>query len=68
MGADLRHCSMQRARLAAAEFWRVGLPSACVEGLDLHGAAVDDLLEDQQAFLRQQGVCAAADVTKELYT
>ena len=68
MGADLRDCSMQRARLAAAEFWRVGLPSARVEGLDLHGAAVDDLLEDQQAFLRQQGVCAAADVTRELYT
>ncbi len=68
MGADLRDCSMQRARLAAAEFWRVGLPSARVEGLDLHGAAVDDLLEDQQAFLRQQGVFTIADVTKELYT
>lgn len=65
MGADLRHCSMRRARLAAAEFWRAGLPPARVEGLDLRGAAVDDLLEDQQAFLRQQGVCISAEVTRE---
>lgn len=56
MGADLRDCSMRRARLAAAEFWRVGLPPARVAGLDLRGAAVDDLLEDQQAFLCHQGV------------
>jgi hypothetical protein len=27
-----------------------------VAGLDLRGAAVQDLLEDQQQFLRQQGV------------
>ncbi|MBM3222400.1 MAG: nitrate reductase [Candidatus Tectomicrobia bacterium] len=56
MGADLRDCSMRRARLAAAEFWREGLPAAMVAGLDIHGAAVDDLLEDQQVFLRQQHV------------
>ena len=56
MGADLRDCSMRRARLAAAEFWRAGLPPARVAGLDLRGAAVDDLLEEQQAFLCQQGV------------
>jgi len=68
MGADLRECSMLRTRLAAAEFWRPGLPPACVVGLDLRGAAVDDLLEDQQAFLRQQGVLTAADMTEELST
>src|SRR6266699_2603676 len=28
MGADLRDCSMRRSRLAAAEFWRAGLPPA----------------------------------------
>jgi DMSO/TMAO reductase YedYZ molybdopterin-dependent catalytic subunit len=56
MGADLRDCSMRRARLAAAEFWRAGLRPARVAGLDLRGAAVDDLLEEQQAFLHQQGV------------
>jgi uncharacterized protein YjbI with pentapeptide repeats len=56
MGADLRGCSMRQARLAAAEFWRPGMPQARVEGLDLRGASVEDLLEDQQEFLRQQGV------------
>jgi hypothetical protein len=56
MGADLRQCSMRQARLAAAEFWRPGTPPARVEGLDLQGAHIDDLLEDQQQFLRQQGV------------
>ena len=56
MGADLRHCSMRQARLAAAEFWRPGLPPARVDGLDLRGASIDDLLETQQQFLRQQGV------------
>jgi hypothetical protein len=56
MGADLRHCSMRQARLAAAEFWRPGLPPARVEGLDMRGAYVEDLLEEQQRFLRQQGV------------
>jgi hypothetical protein len=56
MGADLRQCSMRRARLAAAEFWRPGTSPARVEGLDLRGAYIDDLLEDQQQFLRQQGV------------
>jgi DMSO/TMAO reductase YedYZ molybdopterin-dependent catalytic subunit len=61
MGADLRHCSMRRARLAAAEFWRAGLPPARVAGLDLRGAAVDDLLEEQQAFLYQQGVFPQGD-------
>src|SRR5262252_8600717 len=50
MGADLRDCSMRGARLAAAEFWRAGLPPARVTGLDLHGAALDDLLEAQQTF------------------
>jgi hypothetical protein len=66
MGADLRDCSMLRARLAAAEFWRPGLPPARVAGLALRGAAVDDLLEDQQAFLYQQGVLA--DMPEELAT
>ena len=61
MGADLRDCSMRRAHLAAAEFWRTGLPPARVAGLDLRGAAVDDLLEDQQAFLSQQGVFPQGD-------
>ncbi|MGQ4810428.1 Protein-methionine-sulfoxide reductase catalytic subunit MsrP [Candidatus Entotheonellaceae bacterium PAL068K] len=56
MGADLRHCSMRQARLAAAEFWRPGEPPARVEGLDLHGAHVEDLLEAQQQYLWQQGV------------
>jgi DMSO/TMAO reductase YedYZ molybdopterin-dependent catalytic subunit len=56
MGADVRDCRMRQARLAAAEFWRRGLPPARVEGLDLQGAYIDDLLEDQQQFLRQQGV------------
>jgi hypothetical protein len=60
MGADLRHCSMRQTRLAAAEFWRPGLPPAQVEGLDLQGAHIDDLLEDQQQFLRQQGVLSMA--------
>ena len=59
MGADLRHCSMRQARLAAAEFWRAGMPPARVAGLDLSGAHVEDLLEDQQQFLRQQGVLPA---------
>ena len=68
MGADLRDCSMPRTRLAAAEFWRPGLPPARVAGLDLRGAAVDDLLEDQQAFLRQQGLLTAGDMTEELLT
>lgn len=61
MGADLRGCSMRRARLAAAEFWRAGLPPARVAGLDLCGAAVDDLLEEQQAFLYQKGVFPQGD-------
>jgi DMSO/TMAO reductase YedYZ molybdopterin-dependent catalytic subunit len=56
MGADLRSCSLRDARLAAAEFCRDGEPSAQVEGLDLHGAMTDDLLEAQHRFLRQQGV------------
>jgi hypothetical protein len=56
MGADLRGCCMRQARLAAAEFWRSGMPPARVDNLDLQGAAVDDLLEDQQQFLRLQGV------------
>lgn len=56
MGADLRQCSLRRARLAAAEFWRPGCLPAQVAGADLSGAAVDDVLEAQQAFLRQQGV------------
>jgi DMSO/TMAO reductase YedYZ molybdopterin-dependent catalytic subunit len=56
MGADLRHCSLRQARLAAAEFWRPGLPAARVEDLDLRDARVEDLLEAQQQFLRQQGV------------
>jgi hypothetical protein len=56
MGADLRNCSMRQTRLAAAEFWRPGAPSARVEGVDLRAAAIDDLLEDQQQFLRQQGI------------
>jgi DMSO/TMAO reductase YedYZ molybdopterin-dependent catalytic subunit len=68
MGADLRDCAMLRTRLAAAEFWRPGFPPARVAGLDLRGAAVDDLLEDQQAFLRQQGVLTAGDMTEELST
>jgi hypothetical protein len=59
MDADLRHCSMRQARLAAAEFWRPGYPPARVEGLDLQGAAITDLLEDQQQFLRQQGILPA---------
>jgi uncharacterized protein YjbI with pentapeptide repeats len=68
MGADLRDCAMPRTRLAATEFWRPGLPPARVAGLDLRGAAVDDLLEDQQAFLRQQGVLTSGDMTEELST
>jgi DMSO/TMAO reductase YedYZ molybdopterin-dependent catalytic subunit len=56
MGADLRHCSLRRARLAAAEFWQPGLPAAQVTGMDVRGALVEDLLEAQQAFLRQQGI------------
>ena len=68
MGADLRECSMPRARLAAAEFWRPGFPPARVAGLDLRGAAVADLLEEQQAFLHQQGVLIAGDMTEELST
>lgn len=59
MGADLRDCAMRRTRLAAAEFWRAGLAPARVAGLDLQGAAVADLLEDQQTFLHQQGVFPA---------
>ena len=47
---------MRQARLAAAEFWRPGTSPARVEGLDLQGAYIEDLLEDQQQFLRQQGV------------
>jgi uncharacterized protein YjbI with pentapeptide repeats len=61
MGADLRHCSLRQARLAAAEFWRPGLPAARVEGLDLRDAHVEDLLEAQQQFLRQQGVLPASE-------
>jgi hypothetical protein len=68
MGADLRDCAMPRTRLAATEFWRPGLPPARVAGLDLRGAAVDDLLEEQQAFLRQQGVLTSGDLTEELPT
>jgi hypothetical protein len=60
MGADLRDCSMRQARLAAAEFWRPGIPPARVEGLDLHEAFVADLLEDQQQFLQQQGILPTA--------
>jgi uncharacterized protein YjbI with pentapeptide repeats len=60
MGADLRDCAMPRTRLAAAEFWRPGQPPARVAGLDLRGAAVDDLLEAQQAFLRHEGVFPTA--------
>jgi DMSO/TMAO reductase YedYZ molybdopterin-dependent catalytic subunit len=56
MGADLRDCSMRQTRLAAAEFCRPGLPAAQVQGLDLSGATVDDLLERQHQFLRQQNV------------
>ena len=56
MGADLRDCCMRQTRLAAAEFCRSGLPAAQVQGLDLSGAAVDDLLETQHQFLRQQNV------------
>lgn len=56
MGADLRDCCMRQARLAAAEFHRPGLPPAQVAGLDLGGAYVADLLENQQQFLDQQGV------------
>lgn len=65
LGADLRGCCMQRARLAAAEFWRAGSPPAQVTGLDLHGAMIDDLLEAQQTFLRQEGVLPEADMSKE---
>jgi uncharacterized protein YjbI with pentapeptide repeats len=61
MGADLRGCSMRQARLAAAEFWRPGLPPPQVQGLDLYGAYVEDLLEAQQQFLRQQGILSAAE-------
>jgi DMSO/TMAO reductase YedYZ molybdopterin-dependent catalytic subunit len=61
MGADLRHCSLRQARLAAAEFWRPGLPAARVEGLDLRDARVEDLLEAQQQFLRQQGVLSHSE-------
>jgi hypothetical protein len=68
MGADLRDCLMPRTRLAATEFWRPGFPPARVAGLDLRGAAIDDLLEDQQAFLRQQGVLTSGDMTEELST
>ena len=58
MGADLRHCSMRRARLAAAEFWRPGTYRQHVsQGLVLHGAAVDDLLEDQQLFYASRVFC-----------
>ena len=56
MGADVRHCSMRQARLAAAEFWRPGEAPARVQGLDLGGARVEDLLEAQQQFLQQQGI------------
>ncbi len=56
MGADLRDCTMHGARLAAAEFSRPGAPAAKVDGLDLSGATLDDLLEDQHYFLRQQRV------------
>lgn len=56
MGADLRHCNMRSVRLAAAEFWRPGQPAAQVEGLDLSGARMEDLLEDQYRFLRQRRV------------
>jgi DMSO/TMAO reductase YedYZ molybdopterin-dependent catalytic subunit len=58
-GADLRYCTMWQAHLAAAEFWRPGEPPARVEGLDLRGARVEDLLEVQQQFLRQRGVFPA---------
>jgi len=59
VGADLRQCSMRQTRLAATEFWRPGQPPAQVAGLDLRGAAVQDLLEEQQQFLRHQGVLSA---------
>lgn len=61
MGADLRHCMLRQARLAAAEFWRAGFPAAQVQGLEMRGAAVQDLLEAQQQFLRQHGVVIEAD-------
>ncbi|RMF90603.1 MAG: nitrate reductase, partial [Nitrospinota bacterium] len=50
MGADLRYCSMRRVTLSAAEFCRPGEPEALVEGLDLTGAYLDGLLEEQWAF------------------
>lgn len=56
LGADLRQCFMRHTRLAATEFWRPGQRPAQVAGLDLHGAAVQDLLEEQQQFLRHHGV------------
>lgn len=62
MGADVRDCCMQRTRLAAAEFWHADSAPAQVGGLDLRGAALDDLLEEQHRFLRQQGVLPGADV------
>jgi uncharacterized protein YjbI with pentapeptide repeats len=65
MGADLRQCSMRGARLAAAEFWRPGHPPAQVTGIDLQGAAVQDLLEAQVQFLRQQGVWPMAHTERE---
>ncbi|MGE3539533.1 MAG: molybdopterin-dependent oxidoreductase [Candidatus Tectimicrobiota bacterium] len=64
MGADLRDCCMQRTRLAAAEFWRPGSPPPLVAGLTLQGAAVEDLLEEQQLFLRQQGVLPPANASQ----
>jgi DMSO/TMAO reductase YedYZ molybdopterin-dependent catalytic subunit len=66
MGADLRQCSMRGARLAAAEFWRPGHPSARVAGIDLQGAAVQDLLEEQGQFLRQQGVWPMAHTERDM--
>lgn len=60
MGADLRGAILRGTRLAAAEFWRPGLPPAQVAGLDLRGAALEALLEAQQRFLREQGVLPVA--------
>ena len=46
---------MRRARWLRRILAPRDVPSR-VEGLDLQGAYIDDLLEDQQQFLRQQGV------------
>ncbi len=64
MGANLRDCTLRQARLAAAEFWRPGLPPAQVQGVEIGGAAIQDLLEVQQQFLRQHGVVFESDEQK----